>query len=828
MSSEAPQQLPASAPDAEQLARQLRVLRALQLATAGAPLDPEANLGATLRLACAELGFDRGAVSMLRGGRHRLFVASTADGAPLASVPLDEKSWQLGSDADRDRQLTLPLLMGEHVVGALTLWRDAPGSPASDVGREIGTYLATHAAGVIYVHGRLSGVVTIFEHINSASDEALFERIVQSVARAFRAGGAVLAECVDQAGTRLRMRALWLNGAPGEASEFGAAGTPAETVLRSGKAFFAAGVGAQFPDDPLLRALAAESYLGAAIVGADGRRFGILAVIDTRPMGVSAFNARLIGDLANRAAAGFERERAQASLRASEERLSLAISTGRIGIWDFDVANQVLHMNEHAKAVIGWEDDAAPPDARMWRDLIHPEDLVEARRIASGAATLVVEEPVLEHRLRHRDGSYRTVLARARIVRDADGRAVRVICAGVDVTEQRRLEAKLQQTQRLESLGVLAGGIAHDFNNLLMGVLGNASLARRVLPDGSPAQTRLRDVETAAQRASELTNELLAYSGSGHVANETLDLREVVGELTALLQTAISKKATLVLDHGSDRAVIDADPGQLRQVIMNLITNASDALGDGSGTITLSTGTVTLDQPFRTDAPAADALPPGRYAALEVRDTGSGMDEETLSRVFDPFFTTKLTGRGLGMAAVLGIVRGHRGAIRIQSLPGDGTVATVLFPLSERPATAPEPPVPAPALVARGAVLVIDDDPMVRTLLDSVLRDAGFEVITAGDGESGLARFAEHADRIQLVLLDLTMPRLGGHEVVEVMRHRAPAARIVLMSGYTAESVEHLTRMPGVRFLKKPFRMEALFGQVRDLMEDAGRWEDGG
>jgi len=807
---------------AEQLARQVRVLRSLQEAGVTAALDPDANLRATIRLACAELDYDHGAVSVLTRGRHRLVAASTADGVPLADVPLDDQQWALVGDGlvgdGADRQLTMPLVIGEHRVGALTLWRDRPGAAPTDVDREIAAYLAIHAATILYINGRLSGIVTIFQHINSASDDALFPRLVESVARAFRARGAFLAECSGD-GARVRTCALWMRDRFVENVELPLAGTPTAEVLAGGTVFHADGVAARYPDDALLASLQAESYLGAPIIGSDGQLLGLLAVVDERSMAQSAFNERLIGDLANRAAAGFERQRAQASLRVSEERLALAISTGRIGIWDFDVANRTLHMNEHAKAVIGWDDEATTPDARMWRDLIHPDDLGNARRIASGLVTEGVDERVLEHRLRHRDGSYRTVLARARIVRGLDGQPARVICAGVDTTERRRLEAKLQQTQRLESLGVLAGGIAHDFNNLLMSVLGNASLARRVLPEGSPAQTRLRDVETAAQRASELTNDLLAYSGSGHVASETLVLKDVVGELATLLQTVISKKATLVLDHG-DAAAIDADPGQLRQVIMNLITNASDALGDDSGTITLTTGTRQLDDAFRTDAPASDALVPGRYAVLEVRDSGAGMDEETRGRVFDPFFSTKLTGRGLGMAAVLGIVRGHRGAIRIESTPGRGTVATVLLPLSERPLPDTEAPVPGVPLQVRGAVLVVDDDRMVRTLLDSVLREAGFEVITAADGESGLAQFAEHADRIQLVLLDMTMPRMGGREVVAAMRRRAPGARIVLMSGYTADSVERLTRMPGVRFLKKPFRMEALFDELRALMDD--------
>jgi signal transduction histidine kinase/CheY-like chemotaxis protein len=385
--------------------------------------------------------------------------------------------------------------------------------------------------------------------------------------------------------------------------------------------------------------------------------------------------------------------------------------------------------------------------------------------------------------------------------------------------ERLEMEAQLRHTQKLESIGVLSGGIAHDFNNLLTSVLGYASMALFELPDDSPVRPMLREIETAAERASHLTRQLLAYSGRGKFSVELLALDERVREMEQLLRTVVSKKARIELD--LQPASISADPAQIDQIAMNLITNASDALGDEPGTISIRSGVRLVGAGEVPASSISPALPPGRYAFLEVRDTGCGMSEDTLARIFDPFFTTKFTGRGLGLAAVLGIVRSHRGGIQIASTPGRGTTFTVLFPAVE-PAAAqallPASAAPAPG-TERGSVLIVDDEAIVRSFARRALESAGFATIEAADAETAIETFDKQAGEIQSVLLDLTMPRMDGWQLLERIRRSQPDIPVLIMSGYSApETLPSAFGMGPTSFLLKPFRRQDLVDHMSALV----------
>jgi two-component system, cell cycle sensor histidine kinase and response regulator CckA len=390
--------------------------------------------------------------------------------------------------------------------------------------------------------------------------------------------------------------------------------------------------------------------------------------------------------------------------------------------------------------------------------------------------------------------------------------------------ERRQLEAQVQHAQKLESLGLLAGGIAHDFNNILMGVLGNASLALTILPPESPAYPCVTQLETAALRAAELAKQMLAYSGKGRFVVERLDLARLVGEMTHLLEVSISKKALLIRHLEPGSAVVRGDATQLRQVVMNLITNASDALGETQGVITIRTGVVDVDAAYLASTYIDDELAEGRYAVLEVSDTGCGMDAATQVRMFDPFFSTKRTGRGLGMAAVLGIVRGHGGALKVYSEPGHGTAMRVLLPASDD-AAVPETAVdsqglaePAADALQTGLVLVADDEPLVRQVARLGLEMAGYSVVEAGDGEEAVALFSEHADGIVAVVLDMSMPRLGGAEAFARIRHIRPDATVVLSSGFNEQdSTQDLVGRGIAGFIQKPYRPSELVAKLRSV-----------
>jgi signal transduction histidine kinase/CheY-like chemotaxis protein len=388
--------------------------------------------------------------------------------------------------------------------------------------------------------------------------------------------------------------------------------------------------------------------------------------------------------------------------------------------------------------------------------------------------------------------------------------------------ERRKIEAQVLQTQKLESLGVLAGGIAHDFNNLLTGVLGHASLAMELLPAAAPAFPLIERVERAALRAAELTRQMLAYVGRGVLSVEPLDLNQVVTEMVDLLDVSRSKKATLEYHLADALPAIEADAANIRQVVMNLITNASEALGDGCGTISVATGVRQCDEPYLHESWLHESLPAGPYVFLEIVDTGCGMDRQTLQRIFDPFFTTKFTGRGLGLAAVLGIVRRHRGAIKVESTPSSGTTVRVLFPLAKLPSAAPaDKTLPAEARSANGTVLVVDDEPEVLEVARLSLTHLGFRVLCAADGRAALEVFRAHAREIDAVLLDLSMPHMSGEQVYEELRRVRPELPVVLASGHPEQELaERFAGTGHVGFLQKPYHASALAKKLRQVMTD--------
>jgi len=434
-----------------------------------------------------------------------------------------------------------------------------------------------------------------------------------------------------------------------------------------------------------------------------------------------------------------------------------------------------------------------------------------------------------EATIRRSDGTTRWVEGTVQVLRDDEGRSSGRLIVLHDIharklaeIERRRMEQRLQQVQRLESLGVLAGGIAHDFNNLLVGMLGHAGLAMLEAPPQSPVRERLEQIETCALRAAELTNQMLAYSGKARFCVQPLDLSDIVREMSNLLETAISKSARLDLRLAGSLPAVAADGAQLRQVVMNLITNASDAVGERVGTITVTTGTLHATREYLAEAFAHASTEPGEYVYLDVCDTGCGMDGPTIERIFDPFFTTKRTGRGLGLAAVLGIVRGHGGAVRLQSAPGRGTSFRVLFPACHGAAVRPAAPPGRLRARKSACVLVVDDEPSVRAIAREALLRAGFRVIVAASGLEAVERMKVDGAGIDAALVDMTMPGMSGVETMRALRAVARDLPVVLTSGYSEE--EAVTRCGGdaaAGFIQKPFVPAILVEKLNDAVAPA-------
>jgi PAS domain S-box-containing protein len=447
------------------------------------------------------------------------------------------------------------------------------------------------------------------------------------------------------------------------------------------------------------------------------------------------------------------------------------------------------------------------------------EEALSLARIVQGE----VVAPFETARIR-RDGTLVDVSVMVSPIHDELGAVVGVSELAHDITDRRRaerergeMERKLQDTQKLESLGVLAGGIAHDFNNLLTVIMGNVSLAG--MGARSPAETAgyLRQIDIAARRAAELSGQMLAYSGRGRFVLSLLNLNEIISDSSKLIEVSVGKACMLQLDLAEPMPRIQADAAQLRQIAMNLATNAAEAIGDRPGVVRIKTGVVRLTPELRQALRHGAEIVPDDCVFLEVSDDGCGMNSATQERIFDPFFTTKFIGRGLGLAAVLGIIRGHRGAIKIDSKSGQGTSIRVYFPMADRVARPSEAAAAqAPEIQGPGCVLVVDDEASVRKVATGMLEALGYTVEEAEDGLAAVERFRAHPDRFRFVLLDLTMPRQGGEETFRQMHLLRPAVRVILMSGYSElDAVGRFTGKGLTGFVQKPFTLEALVGEIR-------------
>ena len=469
------------------------------------------------------------------------------------------------------------------------------------------------------------------------------------------------------------------------------------------------------------------------------------------------------------------------------------------------------------------------PDQLLGKTSAAPEDTAfgegqdqEDQELLRGGALIVNREETYMPR----GGDVRHLLTSKSEVRDFSGSVVGLVAISRDVTlakrqEQMRelMDLRLRDAQKLESLGVLAGGIAHDFNNLLTAILGNLSLARMEHANPSQRDAHLAQIEAASVRAADLCRQMLAYAGRGHFTVRALDVNAIVHDSLPLLQVSITKKARLKLNLAPRVATVSGDVTQLRQVLMNLVINASDAIGDSRGTIVISTGIARVTRDYLAKTVSSADVEEGEYTFVEVNDDGCGMTRDTVARIFDPFFTTKFIGRGLGLSAVLGIVRGHRGALTVYSEPGRGSTFKMFLPAVEGAPDTVAPPRPVDATwQGSGEILVIDDEEAVRDVAGSMLSELGFAVSLTSDGEEGLAAFKESPTRFAAVLLDLTMPKLSGDETFRELRATQPTIRVLLMSGFNEQDA--ITRFAGrgpTGFLQKPFTIDMLREQMQTM-----------
>ncbi|MBN1497273.1 MAG: PAS domain S-box protein [Spirochaetes bacterium] len=517
-----------------------------------------------------------------------------------------------------------------------------------------------------------------------------------------------------------------------------------------------------------------------------------------------------------------ERKNAEEQLLVAEERSRILIENANESIvviqdWRF------IFVNPKFVQLTGFTADELA--ARRFTEFVHPEDREQiagryVKRLEGDTSSLTYEVRFVD-----RDGDIKwTEVNSVMIIWEKKPAAllfIRDISERKRAEEERtRIEAQIQQTQKLESLGVLAGGIAHDFNNLLMAILGNIDLAFMDLSPSSPARGNLMEAAKASQRAADLCRQMLAYSGRGRFTSEALDLNEVIEDMEHMLEVSISKKAVVRYNFSSGIPAIEADVTQVRQIIMNLVINASDAIAQKSGVISVSTGVMSCDQAYLSETWLNENLPEGMYVYIEVADTGSGIPNGELQKIFDPFYTTKFTGRGLGLAAVLGIVRGHRGAIKVYSEIGKGTAFKVLFPAADRNAE----PISWSRDVGddwhgSGPILLVDDEETIRVLGKRMLERFGFTALTAENGSQAIEIFRDNPDGIRCVIMDLTMPHMDGEEAFRELRRIRKDACVIMSSGYNEQEINQRFAGKGIAgFIQKPYQMADLAAKLKKIL----------
>ena len=525
-----------------------------------------------------------------------------------------------------------------------------------------------------------------------------------------------------------------------------------------------------------------------------------------------------------------ERKLMDKALQLSEEKYRALVETTGTGYVIVDMDGIVIDANEEYVRLTG-RASLAEIVGRAVTEWTSPGD----RERNAAAIRQCMDQGIirnLEIDYQTPDGQHVPVLINASVL-PAPQSSPRIVSLCRNISdrrlaeeERRKIETRMLHVQKLESLGVLAGGIAHDFNNLLMGILGNIDIALVDLPSSSAARPPLADAENAARRAADLCRQMLAYSGKGRFVVQQINLRELIEEMAQMLQVSISKKAVLRCAFDAHVPAVEADATQLRQVIMNLIINASEAIGENEGIISVTTGSMECDRHYLTGTHTAEDLREGRYAFVEVSDTGCGMDEETRQRLFEPFFTTKFTGRGLGLSAVLGVVRGHKGAIKVYSEKGKGTTFKVLLPAVDRTA---ETPLARATDVSdwhgSGTVLLVDDEEAVRVVARRMLEKMGFRVLQATHGLEAVellrASEATGAERIVCVILDLTMPHMSGEEAFRELRRIHKDLPIILSSGFNEQDVTQRFVGKGLAgFIQKPYQTKELAAKLRDVLKN--------
>jgi PAS domain S-box-containing protein len=573
--------------------------------------------------------------------------------------------------------------------------------------------------------------------------------------------------------------------------------------------------------DPLYAPFLAASRVGGyravfstPLLSLRGEALGTIAVFFREPHRPSERECRMTELYARQAGQAIENARLYSEAEQGRRVLEALMENVPEGITILDAEGNVRMMSRCGLELFG--QTAAGAAGRPYREIFagwrfrgregaEPapfEQLLSQQALGEGRAVNNEQWTAVRP-----DGRELSLLMNAVPIRDAAGGISGYVVSYHDITEHTTIELRLRETQRLESVGLLAAGVAHDFNNLLTSVMGGASLAWDLLDQSHPAADLLEDVLRSSERAAHLTGQLLAYSGRGRFVVRPLDLSEAVRQMTPLVRNAVPSHVTLDFTLGAGLPPAKADSGQLQQLLLNLVMNAAEAIGENHGTVTVSTGV----QHWEGGVDVAGELPAGRYVFLEVRDDGCGISPEVRPRIFEPFFTTKFVGRGLGLPAALGIARGHLGGLQVVTAPGEGSTFRVLIP-----AIAPE------AGAASKTILVVDDEELVARVAQTALERAGYQVCVAHSGRQALEIFEGLKCQIAAIVLDLKMPGMSGSQLLEQLRAIRPDIRVLIATAYEEEEAFRQVSGRVSGFIHKPFTPALLRGELERVLEQDG------
>lgn len=577
------------------------------------------------------------------------------------------------------------------------------------------------------------------------------------------------------------------------------------------------------PRKELTKSLASHEHLGLVSLthvplAQEGRLRAIFGLEFSSPHQWPPADVKLIEEVAERLWDAIARCRAEADLSTSNERFSLVMKATNDVIWDWDIDAGTLWWNENLQSVFGYDRARIERGPEAAANRIHAEDkervLQSFYAAIDGPASIWMEE----YRLLHADGHPLTIIDRASIIRNTEGRAVRAVGSMVDVTEGRDMESRLRQAQKLEAVGQLTGGVAHDFNNLLTVILGNADLICENPGDSQQVQTLAAMIGTAAEHAEELTKRLLAFSRKQPLDPRLVDAGVLIEGMKGLLQRTLTESIVIHMSRGQGLWQTEIDPSQLDSAILNLALNARDAMPEG-GHLTIEAANAVLDDDYA--AREQDVLA-GQYVMITVTDTGQGISADVLAHVFEPFFTTKEVGKGsgLGLSMVYGFVKQSGGHIRIYSEPGEGTSVRLYFPRASGADAHPQAPTMVSHIIGGDeSILVVEDDSMVRDHLTAQLSRLGYRVVDAASGPDALVLLNED-QHFDLLLTDVVMPGgMNGRELADTVRQMRSAIKVLFTSGYPEHAIMHHGRLdPGVELLSKPYRRDQLAAKVREVL----------